>query len=545
MTLMNKFTHITKLKFNFEAELRGTNPGEIRNSQGQTLRMIGPNWINGIGNWIVNEGYLVKMFDADSFSIDGTVVYPNAPIPVEIGFQFVSYFPENPMDALLAFETIVGDDLDFIRNTQGQTLRKIGPIWVNGIGDCNPGEGYLVKMFADGELVYPTGEIGVTSINEDFQSQINYEPINIPGWFNINEIGSRKWNGKEYADEKYAQATSYNSSEENVCWLITPKIALVEMDNPVFSFKSAQAYWTHDCFSIIISTDFDGLNISTATWTPLDCVTANQNHPDHEWIPSGDIDLSSYSGYAYIAFRYEGNDNTGETTSYRIDNVLLIDENEITESVTSIEKAEKHWNKVVGDPSEPVWTIYFEKGTLETGDEIAIYDGEILTGSGVVVSDNIFENEIPIFSNLYKAGNKPIIKVWNKNENKEYVLNDYSFSNPYGDAWIEEVFPAEDGEYSLLHFSTTGISDENEMDQSISIYPNPSEGIFNISIEGVSGKVHVKVFDIHGNDYRFFEVEGTKNIITEKLDLKELATGVYFISFKAKDFSEVKKIVIQ
>jgi len=27
---MNKFTHITKLKFNFEAELRGTNPGEIR-----------------------------------------------------------------------------------------------------------------------------------------------------------------------------------------------------------------------------------------------------------------------------------------------------------------------------------------------------------------------------------------------------------------------------------------------------------------------------------------------------------------------------------
>ncbi len=30
MTLMNKFTHITKVKYNFEAELRGTNPGEIR-----------------------------------------------------------------------------------------------------------------------------------------------------------------------------------------------------------------------------------------------------------------------------------------------------------------------------------------------------------------------------------------------------------------------------------------------------------------------------------------------------------------------------------
>ena len=30
MTFMNKFTHITKLKLNLEAELRGTNPGEIR-----------------------------------------------------------------------------------------------------------------------------------------------------------------------------------------------------------------------------------------------------------------------------------------------------------------------------------------------------------------------------------------------------------------------------------------------------------------------------------------------------------------------------------
>ena len=516
----------------------------VRNTNGLMLRKIGPNWVNSIGDWVTIEGYLVRMDEPDEFTIIGEEIDPQTQINLVYGYQFVSFLPDEPMDAMLAFEDIL-DNLDFVRNTGGFMLRKIGPIWVNGIGDLNPCEGYLVKMFADGELIYPTGEVGVTSIDEDFQSQVNYQDINIPGWLNINEIGSRKWQGKEFAGEKYAQATSYNSGEENVCWLITPKIALVEMDNPVFSFESAQAYWNHEGFSVIISTDFDGSDLSAATWTPLDCVTANQNHPANEWIPSGETDLSSYSGFAYIAFRYEGNDNTGETTSYRIDNVLLIDENEITESVTSIEKAEKHWNKVVGDPSEPVWTIYFEKGTLETGDEIAIYDGEILTGSGVVVSDNIFENEIPIFSNLYEVGNKAIIKVWDKSENKEYVLNDYTFSNPYGDAWTEDVFPAEDGEYSLLHFSTTGISDENEMNQYISIYPNPSDGIFNISIEGLSGTVQIKVFDIHGNDYRFFEVEGTKNIINEKLELKELATGVYFISFTSRNLSQVEKIVIQ
>jgi uncharacterized protein (TIGR02145 family) len=127
----------------------------IRNSQGQVLQKIGPNWINGIGDWIIEEGYLVKMFADDSFLIEGDAVDPVSPISLTTGFQFVSYFPEVQINALIAYETILGDDLDFIRNSQGQVLRKIGPNWVNGIGDCIPGEGYLVKMLADDILIYP------------------------------------------------------------------------------------------------------------------------------------------------------------------------------------------------------------------------------------------------------------------------------------------------------------------------------------------------------------------------------------------------------
>ena len=136
-------------------EILNDNLDFVRNSQGQTLRKIGPNWVNGIGDWMIDEGYLVKMYANDSFTINGTLVDPTTPIPLETGFQFVSYFPESSMDALEAFETIIGDNLDFIRNSQGQTLRKIGPIWVNGIGNCQSGEGYLVKMFAEGVLIYP------------------------------------------------------------------------------------------------------------------------------------------------------------------------------------------------------------------------------------------------------------------------------------------------------------------------------------------------------------------------------------------------------
>ena len=127
----------------------------VRDSEGGMLRKIGPNWVNGIGDWIVEEGYLIKVFSDDSFSIEGNAVDPTSPVQLETGFQFVSYFPETTMDALLAFETILSENLDFIRNSQGAILRKIGPNWVNGIGDCNSGEGYLVKMLADDILIYP------------------------------------------------------------------------------------------------------------------------------------------------------------------------------------------------------------------------------------------------------------------------------------------------------------------------------------------------------------------------------------------------------
>ena len=128
----------------------------IRNSQGQVLRKIGPNWVNNIGDWIIDEGYLIKVFSDDSFIMEGDVVDPITPIPLELGYQFISYFPDTPIDALIAFETIL-NNLDFIRNSNGDMLRKIGYNWVNGIGYCNPGEGYLIKMTSDDVLIYPGG----------------------------------------------------------------------------------------------------------------------------------------------------------------------------------------------------------------------------------------------------------------------------------------------------------------------------------------------------------------------------------------------------
>lgn len=169
------------------------------------------------------------------------------------------------------------------------------------------------------------GGSGVTSIDEDFGGQANYTDINVDGWLNVALEGSRRWQGKEFESETYAQATSFNSEEENECWLITVGIDLDAMTMPMAEFETAMAFWEHDGLEVLFSTDFNGANIADATWEPLDCTIADQNDPDHDWIPSGQIDLSGYSGKGYIAFKYKGNDLNGSTTSYRVDNVKVWD----------------------------------------------------------------------------------------------------------------------------------------------------------------------------------------------------------------------------
>jgi len=137
------------------ADILNNNLAFVRNSTGSMLRKVGPNWVNNIGNWAVAEGYLVKMNAPDDITIQGTAVDPVSPINLNTGFQFVSYYPATSIDALAAFASIINNNLSFIRSSSGAMLRKIGPNWVNGIGNANPGEGYLIKMNAPGILTYP------------------------------------------------------------------------------------------------------------------------------------------------------------------------------------------------------------------------------------------------------------------------------------------------------------------------------------------------------------------------------------------------------
>jgi len=151
--------------------------------------------------------------------------------------------------------------------------------------------------------------------SEDFpEPDINYNAtFDFEGWTNFAETGTKLWIERDYNNDGYIQFSSFGSSQSsNIGWAITPEITISEDANAVLSFSSASNFVDNPAnkLEVFISTDYDGTNVLAATWVELDAIVANNTTNNYTYIPSGEIDLSSYSGTVHIAFKVTGNGTT-------------------------------------------------------------------------------------------------------------------------------------------------------------------------------------------------------------------------------------------
>jgi hypothetical protein len=165
------------------------------------------------------------------------------------------------------------------------------------------------------------------SVNQPFDNVVDNVDFDEMCWRNVATVGSRVWRGDEFQGDLRLQATAYNSSDAtNTMWLISPNMQFTA--GMELSFSTQMAFYTHDPFDVFISTDFNGFNVTSATWDPISATEASVTDPENTWIPSGAINLDGYlpmgyTGNFYIGFRYTGSGPNNQTTSYRIDNIII------------------------------------------------------------------------------------------------------------------------------------------------------------------------------------------------------------------------------
>ena len=99
--------------------------------------------------------------------------------------------------------------------------------------------------------------------------------------------------------------------------------------NETLAFDVAQAYVStpSNSLELMVSTNFDGTNVTSATWTsisftppPLDFDT------NFDFFSSGLVGLSSYTGIIHFAFKCKGSGtNSSLDGTYELDNIRLFD----------------------------------------------------------------------------------------------------------------------------------------------------------------------------------------------------------------------------
>ena len=165
-------------------------------------------------------------------------------------------------------------------------------------------------------------------ISEDFQSAIHNTNLDFPGWTNFAEEGAWVWRERVYSGNGYTEFSTYNSPDDvNIAWLISPGVDLDAQENEFLNFKMAQHHLQSDLNTaeVFISTDFDGSNVLGATWISVSANLASQSNSWYQFVDSGLIDLSSYSGTLHVAFKVTGS-GTDQTLdgAYQLDDFTIL-----------------------------------------------------------------------------------------------------------------------------------------------------------------------------------------------------------------------------
>ena len=170
-------------------------------------------------------------------------------------------------------------------------------------------DGYNPSAIATATYVIQTGV--ATIFNQDWEGDLN-------GWTFVDVEGEMSWTVAQYQGNHYAYANGYNLGA-NIDWCISPAFNLNEIDYPVLSFRTAKNYTGPD-LEVYFSNNYDGTDPTMATWTALTCALSQGSW---NWVESGDIDLSGFSGTnCHIGFKYTSLED--QAAGWEVDDIMLV-----------------------------------------------------------------------------------------------------------------------------------------------------------------------------------------------------------------------------
>lgn len=162
-------------------------------------------------------------------------------------------------------------------------------------------------------------EEGVGSISQNFDGSTS-----IPaGWLNVQVKGNKNWFIKTFNDNNYASMTGYKGTAPFDSWLISPAIDCSKMTDKVMSFRSQVNGYSSTTSKLEVYVLSGSSNPEEAQLTLLTPALPTAPASGYsEWVQSGELNLSGFSGVIYVGFRYTATSDANYAT-WCVDDVLI------------------------------------------------------------------------------------------------------------------------------------------------------------------------------------------------------------------------------
>jgi hypothetical protein len=128
----------------------------VKSQEDGSMVNIEGSWVGG--DFVINkdDGYIIKMSSDVSFNHPDQVrIDPYETLEMDSSWNWINYYGLGAPDAVLAFDNIL-DDLIVAESRDGALLDTPWGL-INGIGNMEFTEGYLIKLSDSGSLTWPNG----------------------------------------------------------------------------------------------------------------------------------------------------------------------------------------------------------------------------------------------------------------------------------------------------------------------------------------------------------------------------------------------------
>ena len=166
-------------------------------------------------------------------------------------------------------------------------------------------------------------------LEETFDNVVDNSNFDYAGWINYAEEGGELWTEQFYGGNGYVEFSGFRTGDDvNIGWLVTPAFDLSGASSAYINFKLAQHHLddeVNNTLEVFVSTDFDGSDVLAANWDKINVTIPGEDVSWYAFQDVGLVDVSSYSGNLYVAFKYVGSGNdTSLDGGYFVDDVLFL-----------------------------------------------------------------------------------------------------------------------------------------------------------------------------------------------------------------------------